>query len=228
VINFGGIDSFKAESYEYDEALQQARLGSCAVDMPGVGESPIKGSTTAGSLFSAVIDYLEKRPEVDPKRIGIQGRSFGGYWASKMAYVECNRLRGVVNWGAGVHRTFQEEWLRPALTKTASQYLLGPASLFEARAYMFRAKTLEEVLRLATKLSLKDQGWLEKPNAPLLLVNGKKDDQHPIEDFYLLLDYGDPKEVRIYPEAGHMGRQPGKPSHEVLDMITRWIKQKLS
>src|SRR5574342_563685 len=79
VINFGGIDSFKAESFEYDEALQAAGLGSCAVDMPGVGESPIKGSTTADSLFSAVIDYLEKRPEVDPKRIAIQGRSFGGY-----------------------------------------------------------------------------------------------------------------------------------------------------
>jgi hypothetical protein len=37
VINFGGIDSFKAESYEYDEALQEAGMASCAIDMPGVG-----------------------------------------------------------------------------------------------------------------------------------------------------------------------------------------------
>lgn len=132
------------------------------------------------------------------------------------------------HWGAGIHLTFQEEWLRPALTQRASQYLLGPRSLLEARAYMFRVNSLEEVLRLARQLSLKDQGFLEKPNAPLLLVNGKKDDQHPIEDFFLLLDHGEPKEVRIYPEAGHMGRQPGKPNHEILDLITRWIKRKLS
>jgi tetratricopeptide (TPR) repeat protein len=79
VINFGGIDSFKAESYEYDEGLQRAGMASCSLDMPGVGEAPIKASPTADALFSAVIDYLEKRPDVDPKRIGILGRSFGGY-----------------------------------------------------------------------------------------------------------------------------------------------------
>jgi hypothetical protein len=30
VINFGGIDSFKAESYEYDEGLQNAGMASCS------------------------------------------------------------------------------------------------------------------------------------------------------------------------------------------------------
>ena len=36
-------------------------------------------------------------------------------------------------------------------------------------------------------MSLLDQGWLDKPCAPLLLVNGKKDEQVPIEDLYLLV-----------------------------------------
>ena len=229
VMHWGGVDGWKEDRRQTSEAFHRQGLATFAIDMPGAGENPLLGSDPrAERTFSAAIDHLVGRKDIDGSRIAVLGASFGGYWATKMAYVECNRLRGAVNWGAGVHRTFQEEWLRPALTKTASQYLLGPASLFEARAYMFRAKTLEEVLRLAAKLSLKDQGWLEKPNAPLLLVNGKKDDQHPIEDFYLLLDHGDPKEVRIYPEAGHMGRQPGKPNDEVLDLITRWIKQKLS
>ena len=47
VINFGGIDSFKAESYEYDEGLQKAGMASCSMDMPGVGECPIKASPAA-------------------------------------------------------------------------------------------------------------------------------------------------------------------------------------
>src|SRR6185295_8664401 len=50
VINFGGIDSFKAESYEYDEGLQRAGLASCSMDMPGVGECPIKASPAADSV----------------------------------------------------------------------------------------------------------------------------------------------------------------------------------
>src|SRR5207247_8640968 len=79
--------------------------------MPGVGESPIKASTTADSLFSAVIGYLEQRPEVDAKRIGMVGRSFGGYWAAKMAFVEAQRLRASGVWGGGVHYFVQEDWL---------------------------------------------------------------------------------------------------------------------
>ena len=86
------------------------------------------------------------------------GGSFGGYWAAKLAHTEAKRLRGAVNWGAGVHRTFQEEWLRPALTVTASQYLMGPASLLDARSYIFGVKTLEEVLKIAPSLSLVTQG----------------------------------------------------------------------
>jgi len=159
VINFGGIDSFKAESYEYDEALQQAGPGSCAVDMPGVGESPIKGSTTADSLFSAVIDYLEKRPEVDPKRIGIQGRSFGGYWAAKMAYVEAKRLRAAVVWGGGVHYFFQEDWLRESTN--ADSYLMDHDI---ARCSAFGVGSVGELVKPWSALSLKDQGWLDKPS----------------------------------------------------------------
>lgn len=33
---------------------------------------------------------------------------------------------------------------------------------------------------------------------------------------------------RLIPEAGHMGRVPGQPNHEVLEIVTRWIKQKLA
>ena len=217
VINFGGIDSFKAESYEYDEALQQAGLGSCAVDMPGVGESPIKGSTTAESLFSAVIDYLEKRPEVDPKRIGIQGRSFGGYWAAKMAYVEAKRLRAAVVWGGGVHYFFQEDWLRESTN--ADSYLMDHDI---ARCSAFGVSSVDELVKPWSALSLKDQGWLDKPSCPMLIVNGKEDLQTPIADLYILLEYGSPKSARVFP-GGHMGQTP-----ETLPTIINWLKKELS
>jgi acetyl esterase/lipase len=217
IINFGGIDSFKAESYEYDEALQQAGLGSCAVDMPGVGECPIKASTIGDTLFTAIIDYLERRPEIDPRRIAILGRSFGGYWAAKMAHVEAERLRAAVVWGGGVHYFFQEAWLRESTN--AESYLMDHDV---ARCAAFGVNSIEELVKPWGELSLKDQGWLNKPSCPMLIVNGKDDLQTPISDLYILLEYGSPKSARVFP-GGHMGQTP-----DTLPTIVHWLKRELA
>jgi esterase FrsA len=111
---------------------------------------------------------------------------------------------------------------------TASQYLMGPASLLDARSYIFGVKTLEETLKIAPSLSLVTQGLIDQPCAPLLSINGKEDDQHPISDLYLLAEHGSPKDIRIIPGAGHMGRQRGQSNDEVVDIVTQWLKQKLS
>jgi esterase FrsA len=217
VINFGGIDSFKAESFEYDEALQEAGMGTCAMDMPGVGECPIKGSPTADALYTAVIDYLERRPDVNPKRIAIMGRSFGGYWAAKMAYVEANRLRAAIVWGGGVHYFFQENWLRESTN--ADSYLMDHDI---ARCSAFGVNNLDELTKPWSALSLKEQGWLDKPSCPMLIVNGKEDLQTPIDDLYILLEHGTPKSARVFP-GGHMGQTP-----QTLPTIVNWLKKELS
>jgi esterase FrsA len=229
VMHWGGVDGWKEDRRSNSELLHKEGLATFTIDMPGAGENPCLGQEPrAERTFSAAIDYLETRKDVDGKRIAVMGGSFGGYWAAKVAHTEAKRLRGAVNWGAGVHRTFQEEWLRPALTVTASQYLMGPASLLDARSYIFGVKTLEEVLKIAPSLSLVTQGLIDQPCAPLLCINGKEDDQHPISDIYLLLEHGSPKDVRIIPGAGHMGRKRGQSNDEVQQIVTAWLKQKLS
>ncbi|MFB3109498.1 MAG: alpha/beta hydrolase family protein [Candidatus Binatia bacterium] len=217
VINFGGIDSYKAESHDLDDTLLQAGLGACAIDMPGVGESPIKGSTTAESLFSAVIDHLEKRSDIDPRRIGVLGRSFGGYWAAKVAFTEASRLRAAVVWGGGVHYFFQEEWQRKSTN--ADSYLMDHEI---ARAMAFGVNNLEGIVQLFPSLSLKTQGWLDKPSCPMLIVNGKDDLQTPIEDLYILLESGSPKAARVFP-GGHMGHTP-----ETVPTMIQWLKRELA
>jgi esterase FrsA len=229
VMHWGGVDGWKEDSRGQNEALHQLGLATFVIDMPGAGENPLLGQEPrAERTFSAAIDHLESRADIDGKRIAVMGRSFGGYWAAKLAYVEAKRLKGAVNWGAGLHYTFQPEWLRPALTERAAQYLMGPASLLDSRSYIFRAKTLEEVLEIAPRLSLKTQGLLDQPSAPLLFLNGKHDDQHPVEDIYLAMEYGSPKEARIFAEGGHMGRVPGQRNDEALAVATRWLKRKLT
>ncbi len=229
VMHWGGVDGWKEDRRTNNDVLLKNGLACFTIDMPGAGENPCLGSDLrAERTFSAAMDYLETRDDIDGKRIACMGGSFGGYWAAKLAHTEVKRLCGSVNWGAGVHRTFQEEWLRPALTLTASQYLMGPASLLDARSYIFGVKTLEETLKIAPTLSLVTQGLIDQPCAPLLCINGKEDDQHPISDFYLLAEHGSPKELRIIPGAGHMGRKKGQSNDEVVDIVTKWLKEKLA
>ena len=229
VMHWGGVDGWKEDRRTNNGALLKIGLACFTIDMPGAGENPCPGNDLrAERTFSAAMDYLETRSDVDGRRIACMGGSFGGYWAAKLAHVEAKRLRGAVNWGAGVHRTFQEEWLRPALTVTASQYLMGPASLLDARSYIFGVRTLEETLKIAPTLSLVAQGLIDQPCAPLLCINGKDDDQHPISDLYLLAEHGSPKELRIIAGAGHMGRKKGQSNDEVVQIVTHWLKPKLS
>ena len=229
VMHWGGVDGWKEDRRTNNDVLLKMGLACFTMDMPGAGENPCLGSDPrAERTFSAAMDYLAARQDVDGRRIACMGGSFGGYWAAKLAHTEPTRLRGAVNWGAGVHRTFQEEWLRPALTLTASQYLMGPASLLDARSYIFGVKTLEETLKIAPTLSLVTQGWIDQPCAPLLCINGKEDDQHPISDLYLLAEHGSPKELRIMPGAGHMGRRMGRSNDDVVEIVTNWLKERLA
>jgi len=229
VMHWGGVDGWKEDRRTNNDVLLKMGLACFTIDMPGTGENPCLGNDPrAERTFSAAMDYLETRAEIDGKRIACMGGSFGGYWAAKLAHVEAKRLSGAVNWGAGVHRTFQEEWLRPALTVTASQYLMGPASLLDARSYIFRANSLEETLKTAPSLSLVTQGLIDQPCAPLLCINGKEDDQHPISDLYLLAEHGSPKDLRIIAGAGHMGRIKGQSNDEVVNIVTKWLQEKLS
>lgn len=229
VMHWGGVDGWKEDRNRNSRALHRAGIATFTMDMPGTGENPLRyAEPGAERTFSAAIDYLATRDDINSSRLGVWGGSFGGYWAAKLAFVEARRIRAAVNQGGGVHHGFQESWLRPALTRTASQYLLGPASLLDARAYVMGVTTLDALLQVAPTLSLKQQGWLEYESAPLLAVNGKKDDQQPIEDVYILLEHGNPKEARVYPEGGHMGRSAGVSDAQIADLIVAWLKSRLA
>ena len=229
VLHWGGVDGWKEDRRRASAALHRAGLATFAIDMPGTGESPVLYSDpNAGRTFSVWIDHLTQRKDIDGSRIGVWGGSFGAYWAAKLAFIEAKRLKGAVFHGGNAHYGFQKEWLVPAFTQGASTYLFGPGSLFEARSQAMGVKTLDEFLKIAPTFSLKDQGLLDQPSAPLLGVNGKRDDQAPVEDIYLLMEYGNPKEARIYPEGGHMGRTRGMPEDEIATMIAGWLKDRLA
>jgi esterase FrsA len=70
-------------------------------------------------------------------------------------------------------------------------------------------------------------GLLDKPSASILGVNGKLDDQAPVDDIYLLMEHGTPKTARIYATGHHMGRTPGEPAGHITETIVEWLRGQL-
>src|ERR1700730_10690805 len=227
VIAISGLDSRKEDLSENFGAILPYGIGFIGLDSPGTGQAPIKASETAERMFSRVIDYLEKRPEVDKSRIGVDGQSFGGYWATKLAIVEHARVKAVVTQSPPAHATFQKDFL---VEKTLGnrEYLFGlvPAlmSIYEG------AKTVDDLAVIFPKMSLVTQGLLGRPTAPMLIIAGALDTQVPISDTYLILSSGDvPKEAWINPQGGHLGRQVKVWPDPVIfrQVIIPWLVRKL-
>ena len=229
VMHWGGVDGWKEDRLHASELIMKAGLASLTIDMPGSGENPVLFSDTAAErTYFAWMDYLLQRPELDGSRLGVWGGSFGAYWAARLAFTATDRISGAVFHGGNIHYGFQKEWLVPAFTTGGATYLFGAASLLDARGRAMGTKTMEDFLDVVPRFSLKTMGLLEKPSAPLLAVNGKNDDQAPIDDVYLLMEHGNPKSARVYPEGHHMGRTPGMAYDEVLTMIVGWLKEHLA
>ena len=205
VIAISGLDSRKEDLTENFGVVLNSGIGFIGVDSPGTGQAPIKASVNAERMFSKVIDYLETRPEVDKTRIGVDGQSFGAYWATKLSIEEHERLKAVVAQSPPVDASFQKDFvLQKTLGNREYLFGLGPAllSIFEG------ANQVEDLGEILPKLSLVNQHLLGKPTTSMLIIAGALDTQVPVSDAYLLLSNGDvPKEAWINPQGGHLGRQ---------------------
>jgi len=229
IMSWGGVDGWKEDRTKVHPLMHEAGFAGFAIDMPGTGENTIKYTDPrVDGSYSAMIDYLLTRDDIDATRLGVWGGSYGAYWAAKLAHTEAKRIKGAVFHGGNVHHGFQPDWMKPALTERASVALFGPVQLFESRSRAMGVSSLEEFLEVAPKLSLLTQGLLDKPSAPLLCVNGKLDDQAPIDDIYVLLEHGSPKEARIYPKGVHMGRGGGTSDEEIWHLIVNWLKLRVA
>ncbi len=213
LVSWGGIDGFKEEQLN-DSALESG-LATLAIDGPGVGDAPLKGSEDAERLFGAVLDWVGTRTSVDPTRVAVWGYSTGGYWAVKVAHVYRDRIVCAVSQGGPVHYAFEPDWIH---RQERGEY---PFEFFETICYAFGKSGYEEWVDYAPRLSLLRQGMLDRPSAPLLLVNGIHDSVFPIQDYYLLLEHGSPKCARFF-EAGHMGF-----TRDTFPTIMGWIHDRV-
>jgi len=213
LVMWGGIDAYKEER-RTDQYLK-AGMATLCIDMPGVADAPIAGAEDAERLWDAVFDYIAERTDLDEERVAVIGGSTGGYWGAKVAHTHCERLRAAVNHGGPAHFAFTPDWIMKA---QRGEY---PFELAETLACAFGRSTGEEWLEYSPRLSLLDQGILERPCAPLLCINGINDTIFPIADMYLLLEHGAPKAAR-FDSGAHMG------GSEAQSVIVGWLRNSLA
>ncbi len=93
LVMISGMDAFKELTLfaSADRFLRRGFACLC-IDGPGQGTSLVReiwyDPETFGEVGTAAINFLEKRPEVDAKRVFAWGLSFGSYWATQMAAAE--------------------------------------------------------------------------------------------------------------------------------------------
>lgn len=223
VFAIAGLDSRKEDFAAHADQYLQRGVGLLTIDLPGTGECPVAAAPGSDRLFSALLDYLAARTDIDAARVVVQGRSWSGYWAAKLAHTERVRLRGSVMHGGPIHHYFQPDWLRASLATDEYLYDYLPA-----KEKLFGADGLDDLLARAQRFSLLEHGILDRPCAPMLLVNGARDTQIPIADLYLLLEHGDAKEAWVNPQGGHMGRSPQWPANAIFERVVMpWIARRL-
>lgn len=124
-----GFDGSKEESIPGGVAAQQQGYNCLIFDGPGQGEmihdKGIPFRPDWEYVVQSAVDYLLKRPEVDPRRIALVGFSMGGYLAPR-AVTEEHRLAAVVADG-GVYSVFEgvaAHWITiPGMPKTVPEFL---------------------------------------------------------------------------------------------------------
>jgi 2,6-dihydroxypseudooxynicotine hydrolase len=135
-----GLDSTKEDFITLSEMCARRGLASFAFDGPGQGEvhphAPLKEGYEASIL--AVFAALAARPEIDGDRIGLLGRSLGGYYIPRAAALE-PRVKALAIFGGAYDLGDWENmpktildgflWATGATTMEAARVMMGPATL---------------------------------------------------------------------------------------------------
>jgi len=101
LIMVGGAELFSSEMYFWSGGMAGRERGYnvLVVDLPGQGTLPHEGLYFRPDFetpMKVVIDWLEKRKEVDRDRIAIYGISFGGYISIRIASAE-KRIKACIS-----------------------------------------------------------------------------------------------------------------------------------
>jgi dienelactone hydrolase len=174
VVYCNGLDSTKELLWwsGLPQALARRGISTLCVDQPGTGEAlRLQGLPVdphSESWASRAVDWLEKRAEVDPARIGMTGISLGGHFAPRAVAYEPRFASGAV-WGAN------HDWAEVQQARIRREGE-NPVPHYWAHVFWaFGARDMDDFLARAAEMTL--EGHLEHIRVPFLVTHGAGDRQ---------------------------------------------------
>lgn len=205
-----GLDSTKEEGDAYEMPFLARGMATLIFDGPGQGEGQydfaIRGDYEAA--VKAVADFVERRGDVDGKRLGMWGVSLGGYYAPRAAAYEkrikaCIALGGPFDWGAAWDGL-------PDLTREA----------FRVRSH---CATQDEARKHAATLSL--VGVAQNITCPIYIVNGRHDRIVPAADAERLArEVKGPATLMMIEDGNHIATNR---AYRWRSQSADWMKERL-
>lgn len=211
VVLIGGLESTKEESLLFENMCLDRGVATFAMDGPGQGEMFFDVGMVPDfeRYTSAVLDHLVERPELDPARIGILGRSLGGYYAPRAAASD-DRFAACVAWGAAFDISDLDQM--PPHTRAGFLYVTKKDSEEEAREQLARSMDLRDV---AGQLS-----------CPLYLLHGMHDSIFSMHQVDLAREHfpADRIEIEIEQDGDHCAHNMAA---IVRPRMADWIARRL-
>jgi dienelactone hydrolase len=227
MVHFDGFDVTKELIYGgVAEEYRRRGISLLIVDHPGVGEAlrldHLPTLVETEKPAGAAVDWLEKRADIDPKRIGMVALSLGGYYAPRAAAFE-QRFACCVAWGAiyDFGTAFKKR-----IDGTNEPSVPG---FVEHAKWVFGVDSQEAAINFAERMTLK--GVADKIKCPLLIVHGENDRQIPLwhaEKTYEDAVNAKSRELKVFTLADggaeHCGADNGS---LIVDWICDWVAEKL-
>jgi len=219
VVFFDGLDVTKEIQYlaGVPELIKRG-ISVLVMDGPGTGEAIRFHGLVLRHDYekagSACIDFLEKRGDVDGRKIGIVAISLGGYYAPRCAALE-PRFAACIAWGA--IWDYHAVWKR----RIEAQFKASLSVPGHHIMWILGAATLEDALKRLEPFKL--DGVVQKMRCPFLVVHGEDDEQIPLSDAQGLYDACGSKDktLRVFTsEEG--GAQHCQRDYLTLGCATMW------
>jgi dienelactone hydrolase len=200
LVQVNGLDSTKEMKYRVGlpQWLAKRGVSSLVIDQPGTGEAlRLHGMTAVHDSerwASKVVDWLETRDDIDPKRIGLEGVSLGGYYCPRAVAFEPRFAMGVV-WGAN------HDWRDVQNKRLQREGSFPVPHYWEHVRWVWGASDQEDFMRIAGNVHL--DGVLDRIRVPFLVTHGQKDSQIPLhwaERTYEQLVNSPKRELKIFTE----------------------------
>lgn len=178
LVQVNGLDSTKEMKYRVGlpRWLAQRGVASLIVDQPGTGEAlrlhGMKAVYNSEIWASKIVDWLETRAAIDPKRIGLEGVSLGGYYCPRAVAFEPRFACGVA-WGAN------HDWRDVQKKRLSREGNFPVPHYWDHVRWVWGGDTVDEFMAIAENVHL--DGVLDRIRVPFLVTHGEKDSQIPLQ-----------------------------------------------